>query len=104
MTQVLWLYKQRIQQKLQEILECSSIVVEWRNIKTIISQAAVEILGKYEVFIQKENLKIWDHKIKLIIQQKNVAYNKYLRTKSETDYKRRRAIAKREIRHHISLE
>jgi hypothetical protein len=43
MTQVLWLYKQRIQQKLQEIAEHSSIFVEWKNIKTINSQAAVEI-------------------------------------------------------------
>ena len=71
------------------------------------SQAAVKILGKYKVFIQNEKLKIWDDVIKLIIQQKNLAYNTYLGTKttdSETDYKRRRAIAKREIRqgHHIS--
>jgi hypothetical protein len=75
--------------------------VEWRNIKTIISQAAVEILGKYKVFIQKEKLKTWDDEIKLIIQQKNLAHNKYLGTKitdSETDYKRRRVIAKGEIR------
>jgi hypothetical protein len=64
MMQVLWLYKQRIQQKLKEIPECSSIVVQWRNIKTIISQAAVESLGKYKVFILKEKLKIWDDKIK----------------------------------------
>jgi hypothetical protein len=96
---------QRFQQKLQEIPEHSSIVVEWRNINTVTSQAAVEILGKYKVFIQKEKLKIWDAEIKLIIQQKNLAYNKYLGTKttdSETHYKRRRAIAKREIRrHHI---
>jgi hypothetical protein len=54
----LWLYKQRIQQKLQDIPECSSIVVEWRNIKTVISQAAVEILGKCKVFIKNEKLKI----------------------------------------------
>ena len=32
-----WLYKQRIQQKPQEILDSSNIVLEWRNIKTIIS-------------------------------------------------------------------
>jgi hypothetical protein len=58
--QVLWLYKQRIQWKLQEITECSRIFVEWRNIKIIISQAANEILGKYKVFIQTNKLKIRD--------------------------------------------
>jgi hypothetical protein len=33
---------QRIQQKLQEIPGSSNIVLEWRNIKTIISQAEGE--------------------------------------------------------------
>ena len=42
-----WLYKQRIQQKLQEIPESSSIVLGWKNIKTTISQAADESLGRY---------------------------------------------------------
>jgi microcompartment protein CcmK/EutM len=45
-------------------------------------------------------LKIWDDEIKLIVQQKNLAYKKYLQTKSidnETEYKRRRAIAKTEL-------
>jgi hypothetical protein len=42
-----WLYKQRIQQKLQEIPESSNIVLGWRNIKTTISQAADESLGGY---------------------------------------------------------
>ena len=37
---------QRIQQKLQEIPESSKIVLEWRNIKTTISQAEGESLGK----------------------------------------------------------
>jgi len=53
------------------------------------------------VFIQKEKLKIWDDEIKVIIQQKNLGYNKYLGTKTtenETDYKRRRDIANRETR------
>jgi hypothetical protein len=48
----------------------------------------VESLGKYSVFIQKEKLKIWDDEIKVIIQQKNLAYRKYLGTKTtenETD-------------------
>jgi hypothetical protein len=71
-----WLYKQRIQQKLQEIPESSNIVFEWRNIKTIISQAADESVGKYKAFTQKKKLKIWDDEIKLIIQQKNLACKK----------------------------
>jgi len=48
---------QRIQQKLQEIPESSNIVSEWRNIKTIHSQAADERLGKYKGFTQKKILK-----------------------------------------------
>ena len=48
------LYKQRIRQKLQEITESSSIVLEWRNIKTIMLQAAEEILGKMQSIYKKE--------------------------------------------------
>jgi len=42
-----WLYKQRIQQKVQEIPESSNIVMGWRNIKTTITQAADKSLGRY---------------------------------------------------------
>jgi len=41
-----WLHKQRIQQKLQEHPESSDIILECRNIKSILSQAAEESLGK----------------------------------------------------------
>jgi hypothetical protein len=43
---VQWLYKQRIQHQVQEHPESSNIVLECRNIKNIISQAADESLGK----------------------------------------------------------
>ena len=39
-----WPCKRRIPQNLQEIPEISNIVSEWRNIKTIISQAAGDSL------------------------------------------------------------
>ena len=42
--------KQWIRQKLQEIPESGNIVLEWRNIRTIISQAADENKGKYKAF------------------------------------------------------
>jgi len=45
-----WLYIQRFQEKLHEITESSNIVVEWRNVKSMISQAADESLGKYKAF------------------------------------------------------
>jgi hypothetical protein len=48
-----WLINQRIQQKLQEILESSNIMLEWRNIKTTISQAADKSLGKYKAWAEK---------------------------------------------------
>jgi hypothetical protein len=41
-----WLYKQISQQKLQEIAESNNIILEWRNINTIISQSADESLEK----------------------------------------------------------
>ena len=62
--------KQRIQQKLQEIQESSNIVWEWRNIKTIMSQAADESFGKYKTFTLKTKLKTWDGDIKLTYNRK----------------------------------
>ena len=64
---------QRIQQKLQEIPESSNIVFEWRNTKTVISQASDEGLGKYKGFTHKKKWKIWDDEIKLIVREKNFA-------------------------------
>jgi hypothetical protein len=61
-----WLYKQIIQQKLQEIPDSSNTVSEWRNIKTINSQAADERFGKYKSLTKK--------KIKSIVQKKSLAY------------------------------
>ena len=61
--------------------------------------------GKNKAFTQQENLKIWEDEIKLTVQESNLAFKKYLQTKTidnETEYNRRRATAKREIRkrHH----
>jgi DNA repair photolyase len=83
--------------------------LEWRNIKTIISQAADKSMGKYKAFTQNKKLKILADTIKLSVQQKKLAYKKYLQTKKinkETEYKSTRANAKREIkkRHHKSWE
>ena len=64
-----WLYKQKIQQKLQEIPESTNIISEWGNIKTTFSQVTDESLGKHKAFTQKKKLKIWDDEIKLIVQQ-----------------------------------
>jgi len=64
-----WLYKQRIQQKLQEIPQSSNIVLEGRMIKTTISQAADEILGKYKAFTPK-NKNTWDDDLKLMCHGK----------------------------------
>ena len=92
-----WLYKQIIQQKLQHIPESNNCLV-WRNTKIIISQTAGKSMGKYKAFTQNKRLKIWDDEIKLTVQQKKQAYKKYLQTKTinnETEYKHRRATAKR---------
>jgi hypothetical protein len=51
---------------------------EWRNSKTIISQAGDKSLGKCKAIKQKKTLKIWNDEIKLIAQQRNLAYKKYL--------------------------
>jgi hypothetical protein len=44
-------------QKLQGIPESTKIILERRNIKTIISQAADENWGKYTKFTQNKNLR-----------------------------------------------
>jgi hypothetical protein len=59
-----WLYKRRIQQKLQEIPEGSNIILECRTIKATLSQAADEILGKYKALTPK-NKNTWDDDTKL---------------------------------------
>jgi len=70
----------RIQQKLQEIPGSSNTVSECSNIKTINSQAADERLGEYKSFTQKKKLKKCDEEINLTVQQKSLAYRKYLHT------------------------
>jgi hypothetical protein len=49
-------YIHRIEEKLHEIPESSNIVVEWRNAKSMISQAADQSLEKYKAFTQKKKL------------------------------------------------
>jgi len=53
-----WLYIERIKEKPYKISESSIIVVEWRNVKNLISQAADETLGKYEAFTHKKIISI----------------------------------------------
>ena len=55
--------------------------MEWRNVKTTISQAGDKSLGKHKAFTQNKKLKIWVDAIKLTVQQKKIAYKKYLQTK-----------------------
>jgi len=55
-----WLYKQRIQQKLQEILDSNNI------------------MGKYKACTEKKKLKLWDDEIKLTVQKKNLEFKKNL--------------------------
>jgi hypothetical protein len=72
--------QQRIQQAVQKTPESSNTVFEWTNAKSIISQPADEILGIYEAFTQMKKLKTWNSEIN--VQQKNLAYKNYLRTKT----------------------
>jgi hypothetical protein len=59
--------------KYKKYPESNSIVLEWRNSKTIISQAAYKSLGKCKAIVQKKKLKIWDDEIKLIAQQQKIS-------------------------------
>ena len=96
-----WIYKQRLQQKLQQISENSNVVLEWTNIKTIISRQEI----KFWEDTKHLRKKIWDDEIKLIAQQKIFTSKKYLQTKTikyDTEYKRRRAIAKNKLDHRKS--
>jgi hypothetical protein len=77
--------------------ESSNIVLEWRNIKTIISQAADESLRKYKAFTLKKKLKIWDNKINCATEKFSIQEGSSKKTiDNETEYKLRRAIAKTE--------
>jgi uncharacterized membrane protein YqiK len=58
--------------------------------------------GKIQsIYTNKKKLIIWDDETKLTVQQKNLSYEKHRQTKTidnESEYKHRKATAKREIR------
>ena len=97
-----WLYEQRIKFHMNKIEENSEdIEKEWKNLKQIIQSAAYESLGKIKRKYRRKYLKIWDDEIKDIIEDKKKAHKKWLssqKLEDKIEYKRKTAIAKREVR------
>ena len=102
----LMLIQTRIQQKLQEIPESSSIVLGLEEHQNY------NLTGSRQQFGEKKQSSYTKEKVKnmgccnqINYTTKNVAYKKYVQTKtmdSETEYRCRRATAKREIRKDIA--
>jgi len=100
------LIQTRIQQKLQEIPESSSIVLGLEEHQNY------NLTGSRQQFGEKKQSSYTKEKVKnmgccnqINYTTKNVAYKKYVQTKtmdSETEYRCRRATAKREIRKDIA--
>jgi len=91
----------RIQQKLQEIPESSSIVLGMEEHQNYNLTGSRQQFGVKTKQLHKRKLKNMDYCNKINCTTKNVAYKKYVQTKtmdSETEYRCRRATAKREIR------
>jgi hypothetical protein len=57
-----WLYKRRIREKVQAITESSRIVLEWRNIKTTMSQTADEIFWENAKHLHKRKKSKYEKK------------------------------------------
>ena len=78
-----------------------NINVEWQTLKNTLQQAASEALGKRKKRRHKRHLILWNEDIKNLIENKNKAYLRYLKTRLDTDkieYKMLVATVKRETR------
>jgi len=86
---------------LQRSEENTDVEQEWDNIENILQKTAEEGLGKMKVAHKRRYLKIWDNEIKEVIEEKKIAYRRWLYIKSiqdKTNYKQLTVIANRETR------
>jgi len=97
-----WLYTQRVKFHLNNTKENEIYIEkEWKNLQNILKSATNESLGTIKRRNKRKYLKIWDDQIKQLIKTKKKLYKKWLDSKKLEDkleYKRNKALAKREVR------
>ena len=79
------LNQQRLAKNLSEYPRASTIDKEWENIKIYIKKAANEAIGTKKKYRRKKGLRIWNE-IKIAIENKRRAYQKYLQNPSEENF------------------
>lgn len=95
------LYCTRLRQKLDQRAISLDVEMEWNNLEEVIYKTALEALGTRKKRKKNKGLSIWNDEIAKLIQQKKLAYLRWLSTKLDNDkieYKKLCAIVKREIR------
>ena len=69
-----WLYTQRVKHHLNKTKNETDNEKEWKNLQNIIKSAANESLGTVKRRNRRKYLKLWDDKIKQLIQTKKKSY------------------------------
>lgn len=97
--------RNKYKRKMNEILGAhpyeNDIEDEWKKLVEVITSSADETIGKKLGRRRKKALPVWNDNIKALIKQKKEAYEKWQQTKKpedRTEYNRRKAVAKREVR------
>jgi hypothetical protein len=96
-----WLFKNRVLTLLQQVKISSDIEEEWGNLTYILEQAATKSIGLRNKWHRKKGFQKLDEYIEKVINEKRLEFKKYLSTQrleDEVEYKRKRAISKREVR------
>jgi hypothetical protein len=70
---------------LQQVKISSDIEEEWGNLTYILTQAATESIGLRNKWHRKKSIQKWDEHIKKAINEKRLAFKKYLSTQQLED-------------------
>jgi hypothetical protein len=86
---------------LQQVKISSNIEEERGNLTYILKQAGTESINLRNKWHRKKGIQKWDEHIEKVINEKRLAFKKYLSTQwleDEVEYKRKWAISKIEVR------
>jgi hypothetical protein len=78
----MWLFKNRVSTLLQQVKISSDIEEEWGNLTYILKQAATESIGLRNKWHRKKGIQKWDEGIEKVINEKRLAFKKYLSTQT----------------------
>jgi hypothetical protein len=87
---ITWLFKNRVLFLLQQVKISSNIEEEWGNFTYILKQAATESIDLRNKWHRKKGIQKWDEHIEKVINEKRLAFKKYLSTQrleDEVEYK-----------------